>query len=302
MFRKCPLGSKPAGNVSTIANVPLLLDTSEAQRLYGKEEGAALSYESGFIQRIREMIRQCCEVMGVEETCHQLRLPRAIGDYLIGSFDPPAKPKETIDERAIEILHLPEEDKKLVVQMYLKGIRITYIATLFGITNAKVINSWGDWRKRPRLEAQKFLERRARIQQLLDQGMSVKEARDAYKLTNKAYREVMGIPRHDPFPLETYEAVVLQLQQCKAPAEIAEKTGVPVYLVQKWAQGKAIPQRPVLFSDSDASAETRATVIKKFYETGSTQQAADSAGVSPQVVEQWVMKYQKTVSDQETRL
>ena len=281
----------------------LLLDTSETQRLYGQEQGVSLTYESGFIQRVREMVRQCCETMGVEEACSQLKLPRAIGDYLTGSFDQPAEPKEkTPDEREIEILSLSEEDKKLVVQMYLKGIRITYIATLFGITNAKVINSWGDWRKRPRLEAQKFLERRARIQQHLDQGMSVKEARDAYKLTNKAYREVMGIPRHDPFPLETYEEAVMQLQQCKSAAEVAQKIQLPTYLVQKWAQGKAVPQRPVLFTDSEGSADTKLAAIKKFYETGNRQQAADSTGVSPETVEQWVMKFQKTVSDQETRL
>ena len=251
------------------------------------------------------MIAHCCETLGVEETCARLQIPTAFGDYLTGSNNE-RKPEATdtaYDQKQIEILDLPEEDKQRIVQMYLKGIRIPYIATLYGITNGKVINSWGDWRKRPPMEGRKFLERRAHLQKLLAQGMSVKEARAVYKITNKVFREIMGIPRRDPFPIEVYEQVIEMLQQGKSANDITEVTGVPLYLIRKWESGKGIPHRPVLVDDQEGTADLKAAAIKLFYETGDAQKAADALGIdSKELIERWTLEFQTIVSSQETRL
>ena len=197
-------------------------------------------------------------------------------------------------------LDLSEDEKRRAVNLYTKGIRLPYVARLFNIENPRVIFCWSDWKKRPKIEADKNLERRRQIQKMIARGDSVKSIRAELKLKQQLYRELAGIAIGPSFTYSMYERVKQQMEMLNSMKVVSKNTGVPVYFVKKWMTGKGIPMKDVIEGDEEASAEMKRKAIEKFYETGNALAAASHTGArNPQLIERWVVKYQHAVDERE---
>ena len=297
----------------------LLLGLSTARRLYADRPAPQLSYllslTPPFLLKLRVALKCAIERLGAETVTEQLQLPREITAKL-GTPDslqadltdccsietPLERPIPTViltEDKSLPVLPITEEDKKAAVSLYNRGIKLQYIAGLFGLTNPKVINSWGDWKKRPKHEADNNLERRQKILDRLQAGEDPKTIRADMHLKERVYRELLGTPIQPGFTYEQYQEAMSLANGDKSMKKVCKMLGIPSYFVRRWMNGKGIPPKPLLEEDREGSVDTKKRAILKFYESGNSTLAAKVAGVSQQnVVERWVMKYQQAVDEQ----
>ena len=289
-----------------------LLGPTLAQRLYQVTPSHMILHQSAlrstpFIQRLRAVLQHCCATLGTDAASEKLQLPKAIAEALAVSTVSNTKyvdvgASEGAEEKreAEVVLNVTEEQKRAILNMYLKGVKVEYIAGLFNILNSKVIHSWGDWQKRPKFEAERNIEKREQIHSLLRAGENVKTVKYLLKLKETLYREQMGIAVGAAFTTNDYGAVMQQMATHNSRTLAIRNTRVPGYMIKRWTEGKSVPLKPVLESDAEASVDIKKLAIARFYETGNALSAAKSAGVAqPQVVERWVVKYQQAVDEQE---
>ena len=274
---------------------------------------------SPFLQRLVALLKHCCATLGVEETSARLLLPVTIGTVLAGNNYEEANSTddELADCRSLEhtavatpvveekrdseaVLQLTDEAKRSALLMYHKGVKLQYIAGLFDIINPRVINCWGDWKRRPKFEAEKNIEKRAQIRDMLDRGESPKAIRTALRLTERAYLNLIGVPLCYSFPRSVYDAAMQQLERYNSRRIVSRNLKVPVYFLRRWVAGKGVPEKALLESDGEGSVEAKRKAIAKFYETGSAPTAAKLVGApTPQVVERWVVTYQQAADELE---
>ncbi len=137
--------------------------------------------------------------LGIETVCEHLKLPRPLAMALMGietnkgnadladcrSLESTTEsvliPKMNSDEKreAVTIVQLTEEEKSTAVALYNRGVKLPYIAGLYDILNPKAISSWGDWKKRPKFEADNNIEKRTALINRLQRGEDPKAIRRA---------------------------------------------------------------------------------------------------------------------------
>ena len=277
---------------------------------------------SPFLQRLREALTHCCTKVGVESAHKHLLLPLQVGQYLVDpenmekaakklkiatAVQPPDTPPEDDapnDEAAgmdEPTCGFSEETKQKVIKLYNKGIRVNYIAELYGVESPKLVHSWGNWSKRTTAEAEANLQKRAQIQTLLDQGETPKAICQELKLKPKNYREYLGLPYGPIFSREAYEKVIQQMQIVKVKNTVSKNTGVSIYIMNKWLDGKDIPEEDAIMDDEEATRDVKRQAIENFYETGSAVQAGTVVGRQPNQVKKWVVDFQRNVDKKSSR-
>lgn len=241
-----------------------------------------------FMQRLRLLLKHCISALGVEATSRLLQLPQPICHCLVS--DPMDFPDDEGQDEEVE-LSVSDEQRKAAVAMYQRGIKPQYIVGLFDIINPKVVESWGDWCRRPKAEAERHTTLRGQARKLLESGQPAKSIRLRLEMDERAYCDLMGIAVGAVFSRTHYDAV---LKQGGSPQVASAKTGVPIHVVSAWLRGRRVPPKPLVDSDSEAPAADKKAAISCYYQTGNAL-LAGGRKFTPQTVERWVAKYQQAV-------
>lgn len=304
----------------------LLLGVDNAVQLYcGSQEDIEAQVRGlspaqlPFLQRLREALRQCCKAVGVESTFKYLALPVAVGQYLVDTEEgneseaemkpqelaaalmPPDSPKdtETLDSEAEKPGVPSDETKQRAVRLYQKGIKVAYVAELFKVEPA-LIHSWGNWSKRTAAEMERNIQKRQQIQDLLTHGETMKAICQELKLKPKAYHELLGETSGLTLSRTLYDKVMQQMPILKVKNTVSKNTGVSVYIINKWLEGKDIPAADLLTDDEDTTKDVKRTAVEAFYDTGSLASAAAMVKRTPAMVKKWVLDFQSKVDGKST--
>lgn len=301
----------------------LLLGLGTARRLYA-DRPAPQPFSllaSSFLPRLQVALKFALDRIGLEAVCDHLKLPRPIAMALMGAEtckgnadlaecrsleSSPASvlvPKFHSSEEkleAVKVVQLTEEEKSTAVSLYNRGVKLHYIAGLYDILNPKAISSWGDWKKRPKFEADNNIEKRTMLMDRLQRGEDPKAIRADLHLKERVYRELLGVPIKCTFSYDQYELAVREMNSDKSTKMVCKNLGIPSYFIRRWLQGKGMPPKPLFEEDHDGAIDTKKKAILKFYEGGNAAVAAKAVGLSqPSVVERWVMKYQQAVDERD---
>lgn len=302
----------------------VFLGAAAAQELYGSHTHFSISllFSSPFLLRIRQILHRCAlskadlllksglsqrivdglmqsqkldtrdlEATGSLDTC-ELAIKRPNSPTLA-----PSSPKATLED---PILTITDEEKKRATVLISKGVKLQYIAGLFGIVNPKIMHSWNDWKKRPKGEMERNLVKKREIEERLQNGEDPKSIKDDMKLKQKMYRELMGIAVGRIFTRSMYDNALQQMEVLGSLKVTARKCGVPAYFIKKWLTGKGIPEKDLIEEDEEATVEIKKKAIERFYETGNALIVSSEMGLkTPQVLERWVTQYQKAVDERE---
>jgi len=302
----------------------LLLGVDTAAQLYCSSQEdleaqvrALAPAQLPFLQRLREALRQCCRTVGVESTFKHLALPVAVGQYLVdtegsegeaevrqelvGALMPPDSPKdtETMDSEVEKPGIASDETKQRATRLYQKGIKVAYVAELFKVEPA-LIHSWGGWSKRPAAEIERNMQKKQQILDLVAHGETMKAICQELKLKPKAYHELLGETSGLTFSRSLYDKVMQQMPILKIKNTVSKNTGVSVYIINKWLEGKDVPAADLLTDDEDTTKDVKRTAVEGFYDTGSLASAAAMVKKTPAMVKKWVLDFQRKVDGKST--
>ena len=301
------------GQTSDSGLAALLLGPDIAQQLYGDSSDSlealipSLSLaNTPFLLRLRDTLAHCCMSVGVDATFTHVQLPIAIGQYLAEVSSPHKAVKVahalSSDLSADDILarqegeeeqrEFPEELKEQVLRLYNKGVKANFLSALFNIGSPKLVHSWGNWKYRPPAEMERCLARRSQILTLLEQGQSSKAICSTLGIKYKILRETLGQACGTVYSRAAYEKVMQQMHLLKVKSAVSKCTGVSVYIMNKWLEGKDVPDEEFLVDDEAGSAEAKKAAIEAYYESGSLDTAGEAAGVDTEVVKRWVGQFQ----------
>lgn len=186
----------------------------------------------------------------------------------------------------------PEELKEQVVRLYLKGVKANYLSALFNIGSPKLVHSWGNWKYRPPAEIERCLARRSQILALLEQGQPCKAICSSLGIKYKILKETIGQACGTVYSRAAYERVMQQMQILKVKSAVSKCTGVSVYIMNKWLEGKDVPDEEFLVDDEGGSAEAKRAAIEAYYESGSLDTAAETVGMNTEIVKRWIGQFQ----------
>ena len=271
-----------------------------------------------FLQRLKEALRQCCKTVGVEGVFKHLALPVAVGQYLIdtedygvdndaksqglaGALQPPESPREleTLDSEPDRPSGISDDIKQRAVQLYQKNIKLAYISELFQVEPA-LIQSWANWSKRPAADIERNMQRRQQIQDLVANGETMKAICQELKIKPKVYHELLGEVVGPTFTRAQYEKVMQQMGVIKIKNTVSKNTGVSVYIINKWLEGKDVPSPDILTDDEDTTKDVKRTAIEAFYDTGSLASAAAVVKKTSGLVKKWVLEFQQKIDGKGT--
>lgn len=308
----------------------VILGTSAAQELYGCSSLScplSLLLSSPFLLRLRHLLHLFS--ISHSPTLVSLGLPQDIATALTQSPQPdlkdlestssletssqpvkkPASPSSPDDSQTSQpspailedpIVPITDEEKRRVIGLLSKGVKLQYIAGLFGIVNPKVIYSWNDWKKRPKGEMERNMAKRREIEERLRAGESVKRIKEEMKLKQKMYRELMGIPVGRIFTRAMYDTALQQMEVLGCLKVTSRKSGVPAYFIKKWLSGKGIPEKDLIDEDEEGTVEFKKKAIERFYETGNALVVSSELGLkTPQQLERWLAQFQRAVDERE---
>ena len=307
----------------------VLLGTAAAQELYGCSSLScplALLLSSPFFLRLRHLLHLFS--LSQSPALLSLGLPQCIATALAHPPQPdlkdlestssletsvppikkpasPTSPDETPPQPSPSQLEDPivpitDEEKRRAIGLLNKGVKLQYIAGLFGIVNPKVIYSWNDWKKRPKSEMERNLAKRREIEDRQRAGEPLKRIKDEMKLKQKMYRELLGIPVGRIFTRAMYDTALQQMEVLGCLKVTSRKSGVPAYFIKKWLSGKGIPEKDLIEEDEEGTVEVKKRAIERFYETGNALVVSSELGLkTPQQLERWLAQFQRAVDERE---
>lgn len=205
--------------------------------------------------------------------------------------DAMARPESEEEQRVFS-----EELKEQVVRLYNKGVKANFLSALYNIGSPKLVHSWGNWKYRSPAEAERNLARRSQIQAMMEQGQPSKTICSALGIKYKIMRETLGQACGTVYSRAAYERVMQQMQILKVKSAVSKATGVSVYIMNKWLEGKDVPNDEFLIDDEDGSADAKRAAIEAYYESGSLDAAAEAGGVGTEVVKRWVGQFQASAT------